>query len=296
MNGATALSLAGEPQRRGLWFDAWRRLGRHRGGTVSLAVLMVLALLAILGPPLSPYEADTPDWSAVAVGPGFADGHWFGTDRLGRDLFVRTLDGLRISLSIGLAATAISLLIGVTWGAVAGFVGGRTDALMMRFVDILYSLPFLFFVIVLTVLFGRDPVLLFVAIGAVGWLTMARIVRGQAMVLRRREFVEAAVAMGVSTPAIVWRHIVPNVLGPVVVYATLAIPQLILYESFLSFLGLGVQEPLASLGSLVAQGAAEMESAPWMLLIPAGALVLLLACFNFLGDALRDALDPPGHD
>jgi len=295
MSDVAALALPEAPSRRGLWFDAWRRLGQRRTGIVCLVVLAALAALAIVGPFISPYDADTPDWRAVAVPPGLTDGHWFGTDRLGRDLFVRTLDGLRISLLIGLAATAISLLIGVTWGALAGFVGGRTDALMMRFVDILYSLPFLFFVIVLTVLFGRSPILLFVAIGAVGWLTMARIVRGQAMVLRRREFVEAAIAMGVSTPAIVWRHIVPNALGPVIIYATLTIPQLILYESFLSFLGLGVQEPLASLGSLVAQGAAEMESAPWMLLLPAGALVLMLVCFNFLGDALRDALDPQSH-
>lgn len=292
MNSAVPATLAGAPPRRGLWSDAWRRLGQRRTGVVCLTVLAVLAVLAIVGPFLSPYDADTPDWRAVAAAPGLAEGHWFGTDRLGRDLFVRTLVGLRLSLLIGLAATAISFLIGVSWGALAGFVGGRTDALMMRFVDILYSLPFLFFVIVLTVLFGRSPVLLFVAIGAVGWLTMARIVRGQALALRRREFVEAAIAMGASTPAIVWRHIVPNALGPVIVYATLTIPQLILYESFLSFLGLGVQEPLASLGSLVAQGAAEMETAPWMLLIPAGALALVLACFNFLGDALRDALDP----
>jgi oligopeptide transport system permease protein len=294
MNEVAALALVA-PSRRGLWVDAWRRLGQRRTGTLCLAILAALAALAVVGPWVSPHDANTPDWRAVAVAPGLVDAHWFGTDRLGRDLFVRTLDGLRISLLIGLAATAISLLIGVAWGAIAGFVGGRTDALMMRFVDILYSLPFLFFVIVLTVLFGRSPVLLFIAIGAVGWLTMARIVRGQALVLRRREFVEAAIAMGVSTPAIVWRHIVPNALGPVIIYATLTIPQLILYESFLSFLGLGVQEPLASLGSLVAQGAAEMESAPWMLLIPAGALVLLLACFNFLGDALRDALDPQSH-
>jgi oligopeptide transport system permease protein len=205
---------------------------------------------------------------------------------------VRTLHGTRISIAIALLATTVSVVIGVAWGAVAGYAGGRLDALMMRIVDALYSLPFIFFVIVLTVLFGRSVVLLFIAIGAVGWLTMARIVRGQTLSLRHREFIEAAVVSGASTRHILARHVVPNVLGTVIVYASLIIPQMILFESFLSFLGLGVQEPLASLGSLVAQGATEMESASWMLIVPAAALVILLACFNFLGDGLRDALDP----
>lgn len=280
------------PPRRGLWWDGWERIKRSRTAVVCAGLLTVLTLLASAGPFISPHELAEPDWDSMAIAPTTSEAHWFGTDRLGRDLFVRTMHGIRMSMQIGLLATVVSLLIGVAWGAIAGYVGGRTDGLMMRVVDILYSLPFLFFVIVLTVLFGRDPVLLFLAIGAVGWLTMARIVRGQTLALRRREFIEAAIATGVSTPRILLRHIVPNTLGPVIVYATLTVPQMMLFESFLSFLGLGVQEPLASLGSLIAQGAAEMEVAPWILLVPAGALVILLAAFNFLGDALRDALDP----
>jgi oligopeptide transport system permease protein len=276
---------------RGLWRDAWHRLQRNRAAVVSLIVLAGLALASLIGPALSPHAYDALDWRALAAPPGQST-HWLGTDRLGRDLLVRTLHGTRLSIVIALLATAVSVIIGVSWGAVAGYVGGRLDALMMRIVDALYSLPFIFFVIVLTVLFGRSVVLLFIAIGAVGWLTMARIVRGQTLSLRHKEFIEAAVASGATTRHILARHVVPNVLGTVIVYASLIIPQMILFESFLSFLGLGVQEPLASLGSLVAQGAAEMESASWMLIVPATTLVILLACFNFLGDGLRDALDP----
>jgi oligopeptide transport system permease protein len=205
---------------------------------------------------------------------------------------VRTLHGLRVSLAIAVAATLVALVIGVAWGAVAGFRRGRTDALMMRFVDVLYALPQVFFVIILTVVFGRGPLTILAAIGAFGWLTMARIVRGQALALREREFVDAAVIGGAGTARIVARHIVPNLLGPVIVYATLTLPQVILVESFLSFLGIGIQEPLASLGNLVADGAAEMETAPWMLAVPAACLILVVFCFNFLGDSLRDALDP----
>lgn len=269
-----------------------RELKRNRAALACCVILAALTLLALAGPMLSPHSLDSPDWSSMAVAPTLEGAHWFGTDRLGRDLWVRTWHGTRVSLLIGLLASAVSLVIGVAWGAFAGYLGGRVDAAMMRIVDVLYSLPYVFFVILLMVLFGRNFVLLFVAIGAVGWLTMARIVRGQTLALRRREFVEAAVAMGVPTRRIVARHIVPNVLGPVIVYATLTIPQMILFESFLSFLGLGVQEPLASLGNLIAAGAAEMEVAPWILIVPASALALLLACCNFLGDGLRDALDP----
>jgi oligopeptide transport system permease protein len=197
-----------------------------------------------------------------------------------------------VSLAIALAATLVALVIGVTWGALAGFKRGRTDALMMRFVDVLYSLPQVFFVIILTVVFGRSPVTILAAIGAFGWLTMARIVRGQALALREREFVDAAIVGGAGTARIVARHIVPNLLGPVIVYATLTLPQVILVESFLSFLGIGIQEPLASLGNLIADGAAEMETAPWILAVPAACLMLVVFCFNFLGDSLRDALDP----
>jgi oligopeptide transport system permease protein len=281
---------------RGLWADAIRRLRRNRAATVSAIVILAITLLAILGPMLSPHSYDGLDWNHIAEPPQLANAHWLGTDRLGRDLCVRTLHGVRISLLIGLLATVVSLLIGVTWGAIAGYLGGRTDELMMRVVDVLYSLPYIFIVIILMTIFTRGSVyVLFIAIGAVGWLTMARIVRGQALSLRHKEFVEAAVVAGVGTPGILARHIVPNLIGPVVVYATLMIPQMILYESFLSFLGLGVQEPLASLGSLINLGAREMESAAWMLFVPAGFLVVLLLCFNFLGDGLRDALDPRDH-
>lgn len=276
----------------GLWRDALRQLRTDRLALASLAILALLGGAALAGPWLLDYREDELDWANMAVPPFAADGHWLGTDRLGRDLLVRTLFGLRVSLAIALAATLISLVIGVGWGALAGYLRGRADALMMRFVDILYSLPQVFFVIILTVVFGRGPLTLLVAIGAFGWLTMARIVRGQALALREREFVEAAVVGGAGTMRIVRRHIVPNLLGPVIVYATLTVPQVILVESFLSFLGIGIQEPLASLGNLIADGAAEMETAPWILAVPAGCLVLLVFCFNFLGDGLRDALDP----
>jgi oligopeptide transport system permease protein len=278
---------------RGLWADALRRLVRNRAALIAASFIVAVAALAILGPALSPHPYDELDWGQMAVPPGLTAAHWLGTDRLGRDLFVRTLYGVRISMLIGLLATLVSLCIGVAWGATAGYLGGRLDHLMMRVVDVLYSLPYIFIVIILAAFFERGNLLvLFVAIGAVGWLTMARIVRGQTLSVRRREFVEAAVATGVGTGGIIFRHVVPNVMGPVIVYATLTIPQMILFESFLSFLGLGVQEPLASLGSLINDGAQEMESAPWMLLIPAVFLVTLLVSFNFVGDGLRDALDP----
>jgi oligopeptide transport system permease protein len=277
---------------RGLWSDARRRLLANRAAVASLVVLAALCVLAIAGPALSDYPPDELDWAMMGVPPDLASGHWFGTDRLGRDLFVRTLHGARISLAIALLATAVSLVIGVAWGAVAGYAAGRTDALMMRLVDVLYALPGVFFVIILTVVFDRSPILLFLAIGAVGWLTMARVVRGQAMGLMRREFVEAAIASGARPSRIILRHLLPNLAGTVVVYATLMIPQMILVESFLSFLGIGIQEPLASLGNLIADGAAEMEAAPWILLAPASCLVVIVFCFNFLGDGLRDALDP----
>jgi oligopeptide transport system permease protein len=286
------MSEGSDGSARGLWYEAWDRLRGDRVALAAGAILALAAILALLGPLLSPYPYDKLDWQHVAVPPRLAASHWLGTDRLGRDLYVRTLYGVRISLVIGVIATLVSVLVGVVWGATAGYVGGRTDAIMMRFVDVLASLPYLFLVITLAALFGRgNPYVLFVGIGAVGWITMARIVRAQALVLRRTEFIEAAVASGASTPHILRRHVVPNVLGPVIVYAALTLPQMMLFESFLSFLGLGVQEPLASLGSLIRDGAQEMESAPWMLLVPAGGLVLLLIGFNLLGDGLRDAFD-----
>ena len=276
-----------------LWSRAAVRMSHNRVAMTAAGVISVLVLVAIVGPLASAYAVDSLDWDSLAARPFGSGSHWLGTDRLGRDLFVRTCHGVRISLVISLVSTAISLAIGVTWGAVAGLVGGRTDELMMRFVDILYSLPYLFIVIILTTLFERGSLpVLFCAIGAVGWLTTARIIRGQTLSLARREFIEAARATGLSTPAILLRHIIPNLVGPIVAYAALTIPQMVLFESFLSFLGLGVQEPLASLGSLINDGAQEMQSAPWMLLVPAGFLVVLLMSFNLLGDALSDALDP----
>jgi oligopeptide transport system permease protein len=283
----------GGARARGLWRDALQRLARNRIALAAVAVVVVIALLAVVAPFLSPWEYDRLDWERLAAAPGFAARHWFGTDRLGRDLFVRTLGGVRLSLAVSVLASLVSLAIGVLWGAVSGLAGGRTDALMMRLVDVLYSLPYLFIVIILTTLWTRGSLLaLLVALGAVGWLTTARIVRGATLSLKNHGFIEAARAGGVPPYAVLLRHVVPNLLGPVLVYATLTIPQMMVFESFLSFLGLGVQEPRASLGNLILVGAQEMQSAPWMLLIPATFLVLLLLALNLLGDGLRDALDP----
>lgn len=278
-------------QAPGIWRDALRRLRGSRAALGAASAIAILVALAILGPHLNPNRYDAIDWSCIAMPPGLEHAHWWGTDALGRDLFVRTLLGTRISLAVGLLATLVSLLVGIGYGAVAGYAGGGVDHLMMRVIEILSGLPLIFFVILLTVVFGRSEYLLFAAIGAIGWLTMARIVRGQTMAIREREFIEAATAAGAGPVRILVRHVVPNVIGPVIVYATLMVPQIILFESFLSFLGLGIQEPQASLGTLIASGAAEMESAPWMLLIPSAVLAILLISFHVLGDALRDALD-----
>jgi oligopeptide transport system permease protein len=248
-------------------------------------------LAALAGPALVPWPYAQVNKSDTWVGP-LTGGHLLGADALGRDLLARLLVGLRVSLAIGLVATLVSLVIGVAWGAVAGYVGGRLDEAMMRIVDVLYSLPFIFFVILLMVTFGSNILLIFVAIGAVEWLTMSRIVRGQTLTLKHKEFVEAARAAGLSRGAIIARHIVPNLLGPVVVYVTLTIPAVILAESFLSFLGLGVQPPMASLGTLIAGGAQDMELAPWLLIFPSLTMIVTLMCFNFVGDGLRDAIDP----
>jgi oligopeptide transport system permease protein len=276
----------------GLFSGAVSRLRSNRGAMCALYVVIAIVLLTLLGPWLNPNSADALDWLHVAAQPSLQSAHWFGTDRLGRDLFVRTLEGTRVSLAVGLVASAVSLIVGISYGAVAGYAGGRTDQAMMRIIEILSGLPLIFFVIFLTVLFGRNEYLLFLSIGAVGWLTMARIVRGQTMSIRQREFIEAAIACGAGTLRIITRHVIPNVIGPVIVYATLTVPQIIMFESFLSFLGLGVQEPHASLGSLIADGAGEMEAAPWMLLVPGATLAALLLCLNIVGDGLRDALDP----
>jgi oligopeptide transport system permease protein len=281
---------------RSLWDDARRRLMRNPAAVASLYVVAVLVLLAVFGPMLWVHPTDAIFRESVGIAPTLDNWHILGTDTEGRDMVARTLFGLRISLLVGFAATAVALTIGVAYGAIAGFIGGFLDEAMMRFVDVLYAIPFIFFVIVLMTVFQfDDPIMnlifIFMAIGAVEWLTMSRIVRGQTISLRRKEFVEAARAAGARPMEIVFRHIVPNVLGPVVVFATLNIPVIILAESFLSFIGLGVQEPLASLGSLLARGKDQLQ-APWMLITPAVTMLVTLLALNFLGDGLRDALDP----
>jgi len=287
---------------RSLWVDARRRLMGNRAAVAGLVILSLVAVLAVFGPFVSPYAYNYIDYSVISCSPNWWPGtdvlcnaggqHWFGTDDIGRDLFVRVLYGARVSLAVGLIATFVSLVIGVAYGATAGFIGGRLDELMMRFVDVLYSLPYIFLVIILMVIFNRNFFLLFLAIGAVEWLTMARIVRGQTLSIKQKEFIEAARAAGVNTFTIIRRHVIPNVLGPVVVYVTLTVPTAILAESFLSFLGLGIQEPLTSWGVLISEGANQMETAPWMLIFPAAFMAVTLFCFNFIGDGLRDALDP----
>ena len=259
----------------------WQRLVAHRAALISFFILLFFILLAVIGPWLSPYDLEHMDYEAIATPPSWQNGHIFGTDSLGRDLFVRTMHGIRVSLLIGLAATFVSILIGIHYGAIAGYFGGRIDSVMMRIVDILYAMPFMFFVILLMVFFGRNLLLIFIAIGAVNWLDIARIVRGQTLSIKQHQYVAAAQIFGASHWAIIRRHIIPNLLGVVIVYLTLTIPQIILIESFLSFLGLGVQEPMASLGGLVNEGVQEMESYVWVLIFPAGILSLFLFCFNF---------------
>lgn len=271
---------------------AWRRFRHNRAAMAASFVLAFIIVACIAGPWLSPHDPAATNWSKMTAPPELEQQHWFGTDALGRDLFARTLSGGRISLAVGIVATLVSVLIGISWGAIAGYFGGRVDAVMMRVVDVLYAMPFMFFVILLMVFFGRDILLVFVAIGAVKWLDMARIVRGQTLSIKEKEYILAARAIGVPAPVIIARHVVPNLLGVVAVFATLIVPQVILIESFLSFLGLGVQEPATSWGALVNEGAREMEIAPWTLVFPATFLAATLFCLNFIGDGLRDALDP----
>lgn len=292
-SNAATLDAAAAVEGRSLWQDAMRRLFANKASVVSLVLLGVIAFLCVAGPALLPWSYEAIDWDHVeGIGPDLASGHYLGTDSVGRDLLARTLFGGRISLTVGLLATSVALLIGVAVGATAGYLGGAVDQALMRFVDLMYSVPLTFFVIILMVLFGRNFALMFIAIGFVEWLTMARIVRGQTMSLRHKEFIDAARASGGGTSAIILRHIVPNVLGVVAVYVTLTIPQVIILESFLSFLGLGVQEPMTSWGMLINEGAAEMETNPRTLLVPAACMTATLFCLNFLGDGLRDALDP----
>jgi len=267
------------------------RMRTSRTVMISGGILGVIAIVAIVAPWISPHSYLTTDFDNLLHPPTFREMSLFGTDDLGRDQFVRTMLGVQVTLLVAVVASVVSLVIGVLYGATAGFIGGRVDAVMMRLVDTLYATPFIFFVILLLVVFERNFLLIFVAIGAINWLDMARIVRGQTLSLREREFVESAKLIGVSTPRIILRHIAPNLIGVVIVYVTLTIPQAILIESFLSFLGLGIQEPQTSLGKLVSVGVPKMGSASWMLLIPATLLATILLCFNFLGDGLRDLFD-----
>lgn len=275
-----------------LWHDAWIRLSKNRMAVAGGVVLILLILMALLTPWIAPYGYEVQDLDLGASPPSAE--HWLGTDVFGRDTLTQIMYGGRVSLAVGFIATAVALLIGVTWGAIAGYVGGRVDAVMMRIVDIMYALPFIIFIVLLMVVFGRNVLLLFLAIGAVEWLTMARIMRSQVQSLRQQEFVEAAISLGLSPSAIIRRHIIPNALGPIIVYTTLTIPSVMLLEAFLSFLGLGIQPPQTSWGLLISHGAETMEEYPWLLTFPGLALTITLFSLNFLGDGLRDALDVRG--
>lgn len=293
MMGSPAVNRAARGEvSQSLWRQAARRFRRNHAAMTSIVILLLITATSILVPIFWPHGIEDASWESILIPPTLENWHWFGTDANGRDLLVRTFYGGRISLTIGLLTTVVALAIGVTYGAIAGYAGGRTDNLMMRFVDVLYSLPLIFFIIILVTVFGRNIYLVFLAIGAIEWLTMSRIVRGQTLTVKSREYVESAVAIGLSRGAILRRYIVPNVLGPVVVYVTLLIPINIIVESYLSFLGLGVQEPLTSWGLLISQGAGQLDSAPWLITFPATFLAVTMFCFNFIGDGLRDALDP----
>jgi len=289
---AQKLERLDAPKGRSLTQDALSRLARNKAAVVSIVLLVLIVVTAFVGPYFLQWSYSEVDWTAIRKPPDFDKAHYFGTDQNGRDMLARVLQGTQMSLIVAAVATVVSVIIGIAYGAVAGYLGGRVDAVMMRIVDIMYALPYILFVIILVVMFGRHPVLLFVGIGAIEWLTMARIVRGQTLTLKEREFIEAARAGGARPWNIIARHIVPNLTGPVVIYATLTIPEIIIAESFLSYLGLGVQEPQTSLGTLISFGAPVAEVLPWMLLAPAGVLVTLLLCLTYIGDGLRDALDP----
>ncbi|MFL2710104.1 MAG: ABC transporter permease [SAR86 cluster bacterium] len=277
-----------------LWSDAFYRLSRNRAAIFGGIILLMLIILAVLAPLIAPYSYSYQDLNLGASPPSAE--HWLGTDILGRDLLSRILYGARISLLVGFVATGVALIIGVSWGIVAGYLGGRVDSIMMRIVDVLYGLPFIIFIILLMVIFGRNLWLLFGAIGAVEWLTMARIVRGQVIGLKNQEFVMAAKAMGVSNFSMFRRHLLPNILGPIAVYATLTIPQVMLLEGFLSFLGLGIQPPMSSWGTLIKDGVESMEEYSWLLVYPGITFTITLFALNFFGDGLRDALDPKTSD
>ena len=292
MTTEAIMDITEAEQGSSLWHDAWLRLRKNHLALFGLGVLLLFIVIAVLTPWLAPYSYDTQNLDLGATPPSAA--HWLGTDIFGRDLMTQIMYGGRISLSVGFVATAVALLIGVTWGAIAGYVGGRVDTVMMRLVDILYALPFMIFIVLLMVVFGRNMLLLFLAIGAVEWLTMARIMRSQVQSLRQQEFVEAAISLGLPPSTIIRRHLIPNALGPIIVYTTLTIPGVMLLEAFLSFLGLGIQPPQTSWGLLISYGAETMEEFPWLLIFPGLALTLTLFSLNFLGDGLRDALDVRG--
>ena len=282
-------SIAEAEKGTSLWHDAWLRLRKNRMAVFGLFTLVLFIVIAILTPWIAPYSYEAQNLDLGATPPSAE--HWLGTDIFGRDLLTQIMYGGRVSLAVGFIATSVALLIGVTWGSIAGYVGGRVDAVMMRLVDILYALPFMIFIVLLMVVFGRNILLLFLAIGAVEWLTMARIMRGQVQSLRQQEFVEAAISLGLSPATIIRRHVIPNALGPIIVYTTLTIPSVMLLEAFLSFLGLGIHPPQTSWGLLISYGAETMEEFPWQLIFPGLALTLTLFSLNFLGDGLRDALD-----
>ncbi|WJF91943.1 ABC transporter permease [Paraburkholderia bonniea] len=271
---------------------ACQRLVRNRAALVSLVLLALMVAACFIGPWLLPHDALSNDWEALSQPPGWHGAHWFGTDELGRDLLARTLAGGRVSLEVGLLGTLVSGVIGVAYGATAGYLGGRTDSIMMRIVDMMYAIPYMLIAILMMTFFGRAFYLVILTISTFSWLDMARVVRGQTLSLRSREFVDAARATGVRSRTIIARHIVPNLVGVVVVYATVTVPSIVLTESVLSFLGLGVQEPMTSWGVLIQDGAQKLESMPWLLLCPALMLCLTLYCVNFVGDGLRDAFDP----
>lgn len=288
-DGAESLDVVDE-KGTSLWSDAWRKLKKNKMALIALFYMVAIIVIAIFAPYIAPYSYEETDLILGPTPPSAA--HWFGTDELGRDLLTRVIFGGRISLAVGFLATSVIVVVGVIYGAVAGYMGGKIDSLMMRFVDLLQVLPYIIIVIILMVFLGRNILNLFIAIGLIEWLTMARIVRGQVISLKKMEFVEAAKASGLSTAKIIFKHIMPNTVSSVIIYSTLSIPSVILSEAFLSFIGLGVQAPMASWGTLIQDGVGAMEVYPWMIVFPCITLVMTLLFLNFLGDGLRDALDP----
>jgi oligopeptide transport system permease protein len=292
LEAAAEVMAAPQIASRSPWADARRRFLRNKAALVSLVLLAIITLACIVGPMVLPHEYDATDWDAMGLGPTLHNWHLFGTDEMGRDLLVRTLIGGRISLFVGLMATLASVTLGILWGATAGFLGGKVDSVMMRIVDMMYAVPYLLIAILMVTLLGREFYLVVLTITVFSWMDMARVVRGQTLSLKSKEFIEAARCIGVPTHKLILRHIVPNLLGIVVIYTTITVPGVILTESVLSFLGLGVQEPMTSWGVLIHDGAAVMENTPWMLLFPGVMLSLTLYCANYIGDGMRDALDP----